>query len=94
MATLVAEDDFDLAAFRAHLVSRLPALRASFVSAHPERDGSDRHLQILRRLIWCARDTIRPRRDDVLYFNDPESRHSFGSTQALYDRIQVGEIRF
>ena len=92
MATLVTEPEFDLAAFRAHLVTRLPSYaRPLFLRIRSE-------MEVTGTFKYTKTDLARQGYDpsataDVLYFNHPEREAFVRLDQALYDRIQAGEIR-
>jgi fatty-acyl-CoA synthase len=92
MATLVTETEFDLAAFRAYLTSRLPHYaRPLFLRVRNE-------MEVTGTFKYTKVDFVRQGYDpaateDVLYFNDPEHQAFVRLDKALYDRIQAGEIR-
>jgi len=92
MATLVTERDFDLTAFRAHLMSRLPRYaRPVFLRLRNE-------MEVTGTFKYTKTDLARQGYDpsatsDVLYFNHPESQAFVRLDAALYGRIQAGEIR-
>jgi fatty-acyl-CoA synthase len=92
MATLVTEHAFDLAAFRAYLISRLPGYaRPLFLRIRSEMD-------VTGTFKYTKTDLARQGYDpsataDVLYFNHPERQAFVRLDKALYDRIQAGEIR-
>jgi fatty-acyl-CoA synthase len=92
MATLVIEQEFDLPALRAHLINRLPPYaRPLFLRIRNEMD-------VTGTFKYTKSDLARQGYDpaataDVLYFNHPERQAFVPLDQALYDRIQAGEIR-
>jgi fatty-acyl-CoA synthase len=92
MATLVAENDLDLAALREHLSSRLPHYaRPLFLRIRKEID-------VTGTFKYTKTDLVRQGYDpavisDTLYFHWPERQAFVELDQALYDRIQAGEIR-
>jgi fatty-acyl-CoA synthase len=91
MATLVAEREFDLAAFRAHLISRLPSYaRPLFLRIRSEMEVTGTFKYTKTDLALQGYD---PTTADVLYFNHPERQAFVRLDKALYDRIQAGEIR-
>jgi fatty-acyl-CoA synthase len=93
MATLVTEPEFDLAAFRAHLVTRLPSYaRPLFLRIRSE-------MEVTGTFKYTKTDLARQGYDpsataDVLYFNHPEREAFVRLDKALYDRIRAGEIRW
>ena len=95
MAALVTDPELDLPAFRDHLIAPPPALRPSFVPAHPERDGSDRHVQIHKD--GTGSPGIRSRRDHVrrcLFQRSGCREPSSGSIRRMFQRIQAGQLQF
>jgi fatty-acyl-CoA synthase len=92
MAALVTENEFDLAAFRMHVTSRLPHYaRPLFL-----RIGNE--IEVTGTFKYTKTDLVRQGYDpaataDVLYFNHPEHQAFVRMDKALYDCIQVGEIR-
>jgi fatty-acyl-CoA synthase len=92
MAALVTEDDFDLSAFRAHLTRRLPRYACPlFLRIRSE-------IEVTGTFKYTKTDLLRQGYDpavtaDVLYFNHPERQEFIPLDQALYHRIQMGEIR-
>jgi fatty-acyl-CoA synthase len=92
MAALVAENGLDLAAFRAHLIARLPAYaRPLFLRL---RSG----MELTATFKYTKHEFVRQGYDpaataDLLYFNDPERQALVRLDQALYERIQAGQFR-
>ena len=92
MAAIVADDHFDLAAFRGHLIDRLPAY------AHPvflrvrddlEVTGTFKHSKSA-----LMRDGYDPTAiDDAIYFNDRDRQAFVRFDKSLYERIRIGELR-
>src|SRR5262249_10174139 len=93
MAAIVPDGTLDVAALRAHLAQRLPAY------ARPK------FLRVAKEL--AARPSFKPpkadlQRDgfdpaatsDAIYFDDPASDAFVALTQALYQRIKAGLVRF
>jgi len=92
MAALVTDAGLDLAAFRAHLVDRLPGY------AHPVFLRLCSELDVTATFKHTKRDFVRQGYDpaasaDVIYFNDPDRRAFVRLDAALYERIQAGQIR-
>jgi fatty-acyl-CoA synthase len=92
MATLVTEQDFDLTAFRAHLVSRLPRY------ARPLFLRLRNAMEVTGTFKYTKTDLARQgydpsATDDILYFSHPESQAFVRLDTALYGRILAGEIR-
>jgi fatty-acyl-CoA synthase len=93
MATLVTEQEFDLAAFRTHLISRLPGYaRPLFLRIRSE-------IEVTGTFKYTKTDLARQGYDpsataDDLYFNHPEREAFVRIDKALYDRIQAHEIRY
>ena len=92
MAAIVADDHLDLAAFRGHLIDRLPAY------AHPvflrvrddlEVTGTFKHTKSA-----LMRDGYDPTAiDDAIYFNDRDRQAFVRFDKSLYDRMRIGELR-
>jgi len=92
MAALVTDAGLDLAAFRAHLVDRLPGY------AHPVFLRLCSELDVTATFKHTKSDFVRQGYDpaasaDVIYFNDPDRRAFVRLDAALYERIQAGQIR-
>jgi fatty-acyl-CoA synthase len=93
MAAVVSDEDLDLAAFRAHLIHRLPPY------ACPIFLRLRRELQVTATFKHTKTDLARDGYDpdgmsDAVYFNDPECEAFVRLDHALYDRIQTGQVRF
>jgi fatty-acyl-CoA synthase len=92
MAAVVAEEPLDLAGFRKHLVSRLPAYaRPLFLRIRDE-------VEVTGTFKYSKNDLVRQGYDpvacnDMLYFDNTESEAFTRLDKELYDRIQVGSIR-
>lgn len=92
MAALVTNGELDLAAFRTHLMARLPAYsRPLFLRFR-------RNMGVTGTFKHAKTDLVRQGYDpsaiaDPTYFNDPERQAFVRLDQALYDRIQAGEFR-
>jgi fatty-acyl-CoA synthase len=92
MATLVAGEELDLAAFRMHLINRLPDY------AHPMflriRNGIEVTATFKYTKNVFERQGYDPTAtDDVIYFNDRERRAFVRLDKELYDHIQGGRVR-
>ena len=92
MVAAVVSDDFDLIAFRQHLVERLPDYACPLF------------LRILGKIETTA--TFKPKKQDLaresydpaatadaIYFNDSVSKRFVRIDAALYERIASGDIR-
>jgi fatty-acyl-CoA synthase len=92
MAALVADDELDLAAFRAHLINRLPDYaRPLFL-----RVGTS--IAVTSTLKYTKADLMHDGYDpavttDTVYFNDPQTEAFIRVDAALFNRIQSGHIR-
>jgi len=92
MATLVTEDELDLDVFRKHLTSCLPAYaRPLFLRIRNdvEMTGTFKYSKI--DLVRQGYDPVAT--TDVIYFDSPESGTFIRLDKALFDRIQVGQVR-
>jgi fatty-acyl-CoA synthase len=92
MAALVTSDELDLAAFRRHLIDRLPGY------AHPLFLRLRRELELTGTFKYAKNDLVRDgfdpaASDDVIYFNHPGRDALVRLDEGLYDRIQSGQIR-
>jgi fatty-acyl-CoA synthase len=92
MATIVADDHLDLAAFRAHLVDRLPDYaRPVFLRV---RDDLEVTATFKHTKSALMRDGYDPAAiDDDIYFYDREQQAFVRLEKSLYDRIQIGTLR-
>jgi fatty-acyl-CoA synthase len=93
MATLVTEDELDLAEFRRHLMNRLPPY------ARPLFLRMRKNMDLTGTFKYSKTDLVRQgfnpaSSDDVVYFNHLESGAFTRLDQQLYERIQMGAIRF
>jgi fatty-acyl-CoA synthase len=93
MAGVVADEDLDLAAFRGHLIDRLPPY------ARPMFVRLQRQLQVTVTFKHTKADLACDGYDpagssDPIYFNDLEREAFVRLDRALYDRIQTGQVRF
>jgi fatty-acyl-CoA synthase len=92
MATLAVENEVDLSAFRMHLMSRLPPYaRPIFLRFREE-------IEVTGTFKCSKADLVRQGYDpaivtDTIYFDNPELQAYIRLNKALYERIQVGEIR-
>ncbi|MFL6975568.1 MAG: long-chain-acyl-CoA synthetase [Xanthobacteraceae bacterium] len=92
MAAVVVDGDLDLAALRAHTVSRLPDYaRPLFLRIKGEIDVTATFKQ---KKIDLVRQGFDPTATaDPIYFNDPASQAFVRLDKRLYDRLQAGEVR-
>jgi fatty-acyl-CoA synthase len=91
MAALVTSDDLDLAAFRRHLIDRLPSY------ARPLFFRLRRELELTGTFKYAKNDLVRDgfdpaASDDVIYFNYPGRDALVPLDEELYERIQSGQI--
>jgi fatty-acyl-CoA synthase len=93
MATVVTEDELDLAEFRQHLMNRLPPYaRPLFLRIRKNMDLTGTFKYSKTDL---ARQGFNPAAsDDAVYFNNLESGAFTRLDQQLYERIQMGAVRF
>jgi fatty-acyl-CoA synthase len=92
MAALVTDKDLDLAAFRAHLINRLPQYaRPLFLRIRKDIEITTTFKHTKNALV---RQGYEPVVDEVIYFHDPERQAFVRLDKALYDRIQTGEMHF
>jgi fatty-acyl-CoA synthase len=92
MATLVTEDELDLAEFRQHLIDRLPPY------ARPLFLRIRKNMDLTGTFKYSKTDLVRQgfnpaSSDDAVYFNDLELGSFTRLDQQLYERIQMGAIR-
>ena len=93
MATLVTEDELDLAEFRQHLIDRLPPY------ARPLFLRIRKNMDLTGTFKYSKTDLVRQgfnpaSSDDAVYFNDLELGAFTRLDQQLYERIEMGAIRF
>jgi fatty-acyl-CoA synthase len=92
MAAVVAGGELDLAAFRTHILERLPRYACPiFVRLRSE-------IEVTATFKHTKSDLVREGYDpatiaDVIYFNDPEQNAFVRLDKALFNRIQTGQIR-
>jgi fatty-acyl-CoA synthase len=92
MATLVTEDELDLALFRQHLMSRLPPYaRPLFLRIRKDMDLTGTFKYSKTELVRLGFDPVA--NNDAVYFDDLESGVFTQLDQELYDRIQMGRVR-
>jgi fatty-acyl-CoA synthase len=92
MAALVADDALDLAAFRAHLMERLPDYACPVFL----RIGNE--MNVTATFKYTKNDFVRQGYDpsattDAIYFNARERGEFVRLDRALHDRIHSGQIR-
>jgi fatty-acyl-CoA synthase len=91
MATMVAEEELDLADFRRYLMNRLPAY------ARPLFLRIRTNLELTGTFKYSKTELVRqgfdPVSDDVVYFDNAESGAFVRLDRALYERIKTGGIR-
>jgi fatty-acyl-CoA synthase len=93
MATLVTEDELDLAEFRRHLIDRLPPYaRPLFLRIRKNMDLTGTFKYSKTDLVRQGFNPVSS--DDAIYFNDLELGSFTRLDQQLYERIQMGAIRF
>jgi fatty-acyl-CoA synthase len=93
MATLVTDDELDLAEFRRHLIDRLPPYaRPLFLRIRKNMDLTGTFKYSKTDLVRQGFDPASS--DDAVYFNDLELGSFTRLDQQLYERIQMGAIRF
>jgi fatty-acyl-CoA synthase len=92
MAAVVAADGLDLAAFRAHLISRLPDYaRPVFLRVGTSIAVTSTFKYTRADL---ARDAYNPSATtDTIYVDDPQSEAFSRVDEALFNRIQTGHFR-
>jgi fatty-acyl-CoA synthase len=92
MCALVADRELDFAAFRAHLVARLPAYACPlFLRLQQEMAVTATFKHTKSDLVRQSYDPSAG--DDPVYFNDPERAAWVRIDRALYDRIRGGKLR-
>jgi fatty-acyl-CoA synthase len=92
MAALAADGNLDLAGLRAHLIKRLPEYaRPLFLRIRHEIEATGTFKQ---KKVDLVREGFDPAAiADPLFFNDSASQSFLPLDQALYDRIQTGQVR-
>jgi len=92
MATLVTEDELDLAELRQHLINRLPPYaRPLFLRIRKNMDLTGTFKYSKTDLVRQGFDPASS--DDAVYFNHLELGAFTPLDQQLYERIQMGAIR-
>jgi len=93
MATLVTDDELNMAEFRRHLINRLPPYaRPLFLRIRTNMNLTGTFKYSKTELI---RQGFNPAAsDDAIYFNDLESGTFRRLDQQLYERIQMADLRF
>jgi fatty-acyl-CoA synthase len=93
MATIVAGNGLDLAAFRAHLIDRLPDhARPVFLRVRDDLEVTATFKHTKSALVREGYDPVAT--GDAIYFNDRERQAFVRLDKALYDRIQTSQIRY
>jgi fatty-acyl-CoA synthase len=92
MATIVTSPGLDLAAFRTHLVSRLPDYaRPVFLRVRDDLEVTTTFKHTKSALVREGYDPAVI--GDAIYFNDRERQAFVQLDKSLYDRIQSGHVR-
>jgi fatty-acyl-CoA synthase len=92
MAAIVADDSLDLAAFRTHLIDRLPDYaRPVFLRVAPDLEVTPTFKHTKSALVRVGYDPVAI--VDAIYFDDRERQAFVRLDKALHDRIQTGQIR-
>ena len=92
MAAIVTDDALDLAAFRTHLIDRLPDYaRPLFLRVRDDLDVTATFKHTKSALVRDGYDPAATA--DALYFNDRERQAFVRLDKSLYDRIQAGQVR-
>ena len=92
MAALVTDEALDLAAFRQHLVERLPHYACPlFVRLLNEVEATGTFKYSKVDLIRQGYDPVASA--DVIYFNDPQSKAFVRLDKSLYEGLQTGQVR-
>ncbi len=91
MATIVTDDGLDLAAFRTHLVDRLPEYACPlFLRVRGDLEVTATFKHTKSALVREGYDPIAI--GDAIYFNDRERQAFVRLDKALYDRIQASQM--
>jgi fatty-acyl-CoA synthase len=91
MATIVTDDRLDLAAFRTHLIDRLPDYaRPVFLRVRDDLDVTATFKHTRNELMREGYDPLTIA--DALYFNDPERQAFVRLDTSLWDRIHKRQI--
>jgi fatty-acyl-CoA synthase len=93
MATIVADDRrLDLAAFRTHLIDRLPDYaRPVFLRVRDDLEVTATFKHTKSALVREGYDPVAT--GNPIYFNDREGQAFVRLDKALYERIQSGQLR-
>jgi fatty-acyl-CoA synthase len=92
MATIVTDDEFELAAFRQHLMSHLPPYaRPLFLRIRKNMDLTGTFKYSKTDLVKQGFDPVAC--EDAVYFDDLQAGGFIRVDQEVYDRIQKGSIR-
>ena len=93
MASLVADPELDLTAFRAHLVRRLPEYaRPLFLRIRAELEVTSTFKYTKTALVRQGYDPAAT--TSAVYFNDPVRGAFVRLDQAMFQRIQAGQLQF
>jgi fatty-acyl-CoA synthase len=91
MATIVADHRLDLAAFRTHLVDRLPDYaRPVFLRVRNDLEVTATFKHTKSALVREGYDPAAV--EDAIYFNDRERQAFVRLDHSLYDRIRIGHL--
>jgi fatty-acyl-CoA synthase len=92
MATIVTANGLDLAAFRTHLVDRLPEYaHPVFVRVRDDLEVTGTFKHTKSALVRDGYDPVAI--EDAIYFHDRERRAFVRLDKPLYDLIQIGHVR-
>jgi fatty-acyl-CoA synthase len=92
MAAIVTDHGLDLAAFRTHLVDRLPDYaRPIFLRVRDDLEVTTTFKHTKSALVREGYDPIAV--GDAIYFDDRERQAFVRLDKTLYDRIQMGQLR-
>jgi len=92
MAALVVDEGFDLAALRRHLDATLPGYaRPVFVRIRAELETTATFKHRKDALVTAGYDPAVS--EDPIYFSDPQRQDYVRMDQALFERIQDGQVR-
>jgi fatty-acyl-CoA synthase len=93
MAAIAAGDELDLAAFRRHLIDRLPEYaRPVFLRFADDLEVTATFKHTKSALVREGYNPVAT--GDAIYFDDRERQAFVRLDKGLYDRIQTGRIRF
>jgi len=92
MATIITDDELDLAAFRTHLVDHLPEYaRPVFLRVRDDLEVTATFKHTKSALVREGYDPVAIA--DAIYFNDRDRQAFVRLDKSLYDRIQRGQIQ-